>query len=97
MPISLTDLKDWTVSVDFEGIAWAVIDREGESMNALGRRPTVELGKIVTAVEDAPAGEVRGLVLMSGKEFELHRRRRHQRVRELRHRGQDQGRGQADA
>ncbi|HUW74074.1 MAG TPA: 3-hydroxyacyl-CoA dehydrogenase NAD-binding domain-containing protein [Methyloceanibacter sp.] len=68
MPISLTDLKDWTVSVDFEGIAWAVIDREGESMNALGRRPTVELGKIVTAVEDAPAGEVRGLVLMSGKE-----------------------------
>jgi len=68
MPISLTDLKDWTVSVDFEGIAWAVIDREGESMNALGRRPTEELGKIVTAVEDAPAGEVRGLVLMSGKE-----------------------------
>ncbi|HZJ13257.1 MAG TPA: enoyl-CoA hydratase-related protein, partial [Methyloceanibacter sp.] len=68
MPISLTDLKDWTFSVDFEGIAWAVIDREGESMNALGRRPTEELDKIVKAVEDAPAGEVRGLVLMSGKE-----------------------------
>ncbi len=68
MPISLPDLKDWTFSVDFEGIAWAVIDREGESMNALGRRPTEELEKIVKAVEDAPAGEVRGLVLMSGKE-----------------------------
>ncbi|HUU24320.1 MAG TPA: 3-hydroxyacyl-CoA dehydrogenase NAD-binding domain-containing protein [Methyloceanibacter sp.] len=68
MPISLTDLKDWTFSVDFEGIAWAMFDREGESMNALGRRPTEELEKIVKAVEDAPAGEVRGLVLMSGKE-----------------------------
>jgi 3-hydroxyacyl-CoA dehydrogenase / enoyl-CoA hydratase / 3-hydroxybutyryl-CoA epimerase len=68
MPTTLPDLKDWTFSVDFEGIAWAVIDRQGESMNALGRQPTEELEKIVTAVEDAPAGEVRGLVLMSGKE-----------------------------
>jgi len=68
MPITIPDLKDWTFSVDFEGIAWAVIDRQGESMNALGRRPTEELEKIVAAVEGAQAGEVKGLVLMSGKE-----------------------------
>ncbi len=68
MPITLPDLQDWTVTVDFEGIAWAVIDRKGESMNALGRRATEELGEIVKAVEEAPAGEIKGLVLMSGKE-----------------------------
>jgi 3-hydroxyacyl-CoA dehydrogenase / enoyl-CoA hydratase / 3-hydroxybutyryl-CoA epimerase len=68
MPITLPDLKDWTFSVDFESIAWAILDREGESMNALGRRPTEELEKIVTAIENAEAGEVKGLVLMSGKE-----------------------------
>jgi 3-hydroxyacyl-CoA dehydrogenase/enoyl-CoA hydratase/3-hydroxybutyryl-CoA epimerase len=68
MPITLPDLQDWTFKVDFEGIAWAVIDRKGESMNALGRRATEELGEIVKAIEDAPAGEIKGLVLMSGKE-----------------------------
>jgi 3-hydroxyacyl-CoA dehydrogenase / enoyl-CoA hydratase / 3-hydroxybutyryl-CoA epimerase len=68
MPITLPDLKDWSVTVDFEGIAWAVIDREGESMNAMGRRPTEELEKILSAVEGAEAGEVKGLVLLSGKE-----------------------------
>ena len=38
-------------------------------MNSLGRRPTEELGEIVKAVEEAATtGEVKGLVLMSGKE-----------------------------
>jgi 3-hydroxyacyl-CoA dehydrogenase/enoyl-CoA hydratase/3-hydroxybutyryl-CoA epimerase len=68
MPITLPDLKDWTFSIDFERIAWAIIDRKGESMNSLGRRPLEELGDIVTALEQANAGEVRGLVLMSGKD-----------------------------
>jgi 3-hydroxyacyl-CoA dehydrogenase / enoyl-CoA hydratase / 3-hydroxybutyryl-CoA epimerase len=68
MPSTLPDLKDWTFTVDFEGIAWAVFDREGESMNSLGRRPTEELDRIVKAVEGAKAGEIKGLVLMSGKE-----------------------------
>jgi 3-hydroxyacyl-CoA dehydrogenase/enoyl-CoA hydratase/3-hydroxybutyryl-CoA epimerase len=63
------DLKDWRLSVDYETIAWAVIDREGESMNSLGRRATEELGEIVKYVEEASAkGEVKGLVLISGKE-----------------------------
>jgi 3-hydroxyacyl-CoA dehydrogenase / enoyl-CoA hydratase / 3-hydroxybutyryl-CoA epimerase len=64
----LPNLKDWRFSVDFEGIAWALIDREGDRMNSLGRRPTEELGEIVKWVEDAQArGELAGLVIMSGK------------------------------
>ncbi len=63
------NLQDWRFAIDFEGIAWAVIDRKGESMNSLGRRPIEELGEIVKAVEAAAAsGEAKGLVLMSGKE-----------------------------
>ena len=69
MAMTLPDLHDWRFTVDFEGIAWAIIDRQGESMNSLGRGPTEELGEIVKAVEDmATRGEVKGLVLMSGKE-----------------------------
>ena len=69
MPTTLPDLQDWRFTVDFEGIAWAVMDRQGESMNSLGRRPTEELGEIVVAVEEAAAsGEVKGLVLISAKE-----------------------------
>ncbi len=69
MATTLPDLQDWRFAVDFEGIAWAIIDRAGESMNSLGRRPTEELGDIVKAVEEAAMrGEVKGLVLMSGKE-----------------------------
>jgi 3-hydroxyacyl-CoA dehydrogenase/enoyl-CoA hydratase/3-hydroxybutyryl-CoA epimerase len=64
----LTNLKDWRFSVDFEGIAWALIDREGESMNSLGRRPTEELGEIVQWVEEAATrSELAGLVIISGK------------------------------
>jgi 3-hydroxyacyl-CoA dehydrogenase/enoyl-CoA hydratase/3-hydroxybutyryl-CoA epimerase len=63
------DLKDWRFSIDGEGIAWATFDREGESMNSLGRRPIEELGAIVERVEaEARAGHVKGLVIISGKE-----------------------------
>jgi 3-hydroxyacyl-CoA dehydrogenase/enoyl-CoA hydratase/3-hydroxybutyryl-CoA epimerase len=69
MATALPNLEDWRFSIDFEGIAWAIGDRKGESMNSLGRRPTEELGEIVKAVEKAAAsGEVKGLVLMSAKE-----------------------------
>jgi 3-hydroxyacyl-CoA dehydrogenase / enoyl-CoA hydratase / 3-hydroxybutyryl-CoA epimerase len=44
-------LKDWHFSIDVEGIAWAVLDREGESTNTLGRRVLEELGAIVEQVE----------------------------------------------
>jgi 3-hydroxyacyl-CoA dehydrogenase / enoyl-CoA hydratase / 3-hydroxybutyryl-CoA epimerase len=69
MPTMIPDLQDWHFTVDFEGIAWAVMDRKGESMNSLGRGPTEELGEIVMAVEvAAAAGDVKGLVLMSAKD-----------------------------
>ena len=69
MATTLPNLQDWRFTIDFEGIAWAIIDRKGENMNSLGRRPTEELGDIVKAVEAASAsGEVKGLVIMSAKE-----------------------------
>lgn len=62
-------LKDWRFSIDGEGIAWAIFDREGESANSLGRRPIEELNAIVEWVEaEVRAKNVRGLVFMSGKE-----------------------------
>jgi 3-hydroxyacyl-CoA dehydrogenase/enoyl-CoA hydratase/3-hydroxybutyryl-CoA epimerase len=69
MATTLPDLQDWRFTIDVEGIAWAVIDRKGESMNSLGRRLTEELGEIVKAVEGAALkGAVKGLVLMSAKD-----------------------------
>jgi 3-hydroxyacyl-CoA dehydrogenase/enoyl-CoA hydratase/3-hydroxybutyryl-CoA epimerase len=69
MATTLPELQDWRFTVDFEGIAWAVIDCKGASMNSLGRRPAEELGQIVKVVEAAAAkGEVKGLVLISAKE-----------------------------
>lgn len=68
-PADIENLKDWRFEIDFERIAWAVFDREGESVNTLGRRPFEELGAIVVAVEEAAKrGEVRGLILMSAKD-----------------------------
>lgn len=68
IPADISDLKDWRFEIDFEDIAWAVFDREGESMNSLGVRPTQELAAIVGKVEEAvEKGEVRGLVITSGK------------------------------
>jgi 3-hydroxyacyl-CoA dehydrogenase/enoyl-CoA hydratase/3-hydroxybutyryl-CoA epimerase len=62
-------LRDWRYSVDRQGIAWAVFDREGESQNSLGRRALEELGAIVEEAERAARDRaVRGLVFMSGKE-----------------------------
>jgi 3-hydroxyacyl-CoA dehydrogenase / enoyl-CoA hydratase / 3-hydroxybutyryl-CoA epimerase len=69
MGADVKQLKDWRYTVDIEGIAWATFDREGETANALGRRPLEELGAIIETVEaEAKAGRVNGLVLMSGKE-----------------------------
>ncbi len=65
----LPTLKDWRYSVDVEGIAWAVFDREGESQNSLSRRALEELGAIVEAAEKAAAAKtIKGLVFTSGKE-----------------------------
>ncbi|MEW5962570.1 MAG: 3-hydroxyacyl-CoA dehydrogenase NAD-binding domain-containing protein [Pseudomonadota bacterium] len=69
MASELGALRDWRYSLDIENIAWAVFDREGESANALGRRPLEELGQIVLRVEEgARTKEIAGLVILSGKE-----------------------------
>lgn len=69
MTIDLATLKDWRFSIDEQGIAWAIFDREGESQNALGRRPLEELGTIVENAEAlARDKKIAGLVFMSGKE-----------------------------
>ncbi|MGE3918692.1 MAG: 3-hydroxyacyl-CoA dehydrogenase NAD-binding domain-containing protein, partial [Hyphomicrobiaceae bacterium] len=69
MSTELPSLKDWRFRVDEQGIAWAVFDREGESQNALGRRPLEELGQIVERVEALARDKgVTGLAFMSGKE-----------------------------
>lgn len=63
------DYRDWRFHVDVERIAWAIFDREGESANALGRRPLEELGQIIERVEAGARDKaIRGLVIMSGKE-----------------------------
>src|SRR4029077_3760126 len=62
-------LRDWRFSIDQQGIAWAVFDREGESQNSLGQHPLEELAAIVEHAErGARDKSIRGLVLSSGKE-----------------------------
>jgi 3-hydroxyacyl-CoA dehydrogenase/enoyl-CoA hydratase/3-hydroxybutyryl-CoA epimerase len=66
---SINELRDWRFSIDQQGIAWAVFDREGESQNSLGRRALEELGAIVERVEQGARDKsIRGLVFISGKE-----------------------------
>jgi 3-hydroxyacyl-CoA dehydrogenase/enoyl-CoA hydratase/3-hydroxybutyryl-CoA epimerase len=68
-PTLLPALKDWRLTLDIEGIAWAVLDREGERVNSLSRRVLEELNEVVSAVEQGVRDKsVRGLVFLSGKE-----------------------------
>ncbi|HWV81520.1 MAG TPA: 3-hydroxyacyl-CoA dehydrogenase NAD-binding domain-containing protein [Hyphomicrobiaceae bacterium] len=65
----MSSLRDWRFSIDEQQIAWAIFDREGESQNALGRRPLEELGAIVERVEaGARDRSIVGLAILSGKE-----------------------------
>lgn len=65
----MSSLRDWRFSIDEQQIAWAIFDREGESQNALGRRPLEELGAIIERVEaGARDRSIAGLAILSGKE-----------------------------
>src|SRR4029078_2258246 len=65
----MSALRDWRFSVDMQGIAWAVFDREGESQNSLGQRSLEELAMIIERAEEgARDNSIRGLVFISGKE-----------------------------
>ncbi|HET6925327.1 MAG TPA: 3-hydroxyacyl-CoA dehydrogenase NAD-binding domain-containing protein [Hyphomicrobiaceae bacterium] len=67
--LDMNALRDWRFSIDPQGIAWAVFDREGESQNSLGRRPLEELAMIIERAEQgARDNSIRGLVFSSGKE-----------------------------
>ena len=67
--MDVSGLRDWRFSVDQQGIAWAVFDREGESQNSLGRRALEELAAIVERTEQGARDKsIRGLVFISGKE-----------------------------
>src|SRR5262245_58699301 len=69
MTAQMQDLRDWRCSIDPQGIAWALFDREGESQNSLGQRPLEELAQIVDWAErGARDRSIRGLVLGSSKE-----------------------------
>ncbi len=69
MSTDIADLKDWQFHVDVDKIAWAVIDREAESMNSLSRNVMEEFRTIIETVESESArGEIIGLVVTSGKE-----------------------------
>lgn len=62
-------LHDWRFTIDQEQIAWAILDRVGESQNSLSRRVLEELGEIVKAVAAGAANRsVRGLAILSGKD-----------------------------
>ena len=64
----LRGLRDWHFQIDHERIAWALFDREGETVNALGARPLAELAMIVEFCEHAAAtDEIAGMVILSGK------------------------------
>jgi 3-hydroxyacyl-CoA dehydrogenase / enoyl-CoA hydratase / 3-hydroxybutyryl-CoA epimerase len=65
----LPNLKHWHFEIDFENIAWAIFDQQGESTNTFGQETTRELEAIVSAAEEAARrGEAKALVFMSGKE-----------------------------
>src|SRR5262252_10522413 len=69
MTAAMDGIKDWRFSIDNQGIAWAVFDREGESQNALGQRPLEELATIIERAEQGARDKsIRGLVFISGKE-----------------------------
>ena len=67
--LDMNALRDWRFSIDMQGIAWAVFDREGESQNSLGQRPLEELAMIIERVDEGARDKsIRGLVFISGKE-----------------------------
>src|SRR6476660_2131318 len=67
--LDVSALRDWRFSIDMQGIAWAVFDREGESQNSLGQRPLEELAMIIERVDEGARDKsIRGLVFISGKE-----------------------------
>mgnify|MGYP001070020830 FL=1 len=61
--------RAWSFDLDFEGIGWLTIDVPDAPVNTLSRETLSELMGIVTGLEQlAASGELKGVVLLSGKE-----------------------------
>ena len=59
-----SELRQWTLAVDTDRVAWLTFDRPGHSANALSRAAMTELDERLGEIESArPAG----LVIVSGK------------------------------
>lgn len=61
---AIPDCRHWRASRDNDNILWLYLDRQGESVNALGREVLEELDSLIALAEgDTP----RGLAILSGK------------------------------
>ncbi|WP_244513511.1 3-hydroxyacyl-CoA dehydrogenase NAD-binding domain-containing protein [Devosia insulae] len=61
--------RAWNFDLDFEGIGWLTIDVPDAPVNTLSRETLSELMGIVSALEElANSGELKGVVLLSGKD-----------------------------
>ncbi|MBL8591243.1 MAG: enoyl-CoA hydratase/isomerase family protein [Devosia sp.] len=61
--------RAWSFDLDFEGIGWLTIDVPDAPVNTLSRETLAELMGIVTALEGlVTSGELKGVVLLSGKD-----------------------------
>lgn len=61
--------RAWSFESDFEGIGWLTIDVPDAPVNTLSRETLAELTGIVTTLEQlATSGELKGVVLLSGKD-----------------------------
>jgi len=57
-------LQHWHVAVDGEGIAWATLDKAGESANSLSKAVMGELAQVLDALDREPP---KALIFRSGK------------------------------
>ncbi len=61
--------RAWSFSLDFEGLGWLTINVPVAPVNTLSRETLTELSGIVTRLEElAQSGELKGVVLLSGKD-----------------------------
>ena len=62
--MNANNMQHWQLEVDAEGIAWATLDKSGESTNSLSSAVMSELVQILDQLEICPP---KGLVFRSGK------------------------------
>ncbi|WP_291391596.1 3-hydroxyacyl-CoA dehydrogenase NAD-binding domain-containing protein [Devosia sp.] len=67
--VQMPPSRAFTFHLDFEGLGWLTIDVPDAPVNTLSRETLAELAGIVTALEEmASSGELKGVVLLSGKD-----------------------------